>query len=52
MRAAIEAHVLDDFDRDVIAWLRAAPQVQKRAIERYPDLPRSTVQHRLARLVK
>lgn len=52
VRLAVEAHALDDFDRDLIAYLRAAPQVQKRIIERYPDLPRSTVQHRLARLVK
>ncbi|MHB1262672.1 MAG: winged helix-turn-helix transcriptional regulator [Thermoplasmatota archaeon] len=50
VRYALEEHVLDALDRDLLAWLREAPRVQKAVLERFGAHPRATVQHRLERL--
>lgn len=52
VRDALEEHVLDALDRDLLAWLREAPRVQKAVLARFAGHARATVQHRLARLVQ
>lgn len=52
VRVVLEEHVLDALDRDLLAWVREGPRVQKAVVARFSGHPRATVQHRLARLVK
>ena len=50
-RAAIEAHVLDDLDRALLALVRESPRAQKDVLAHFAEVARSTVQQRLRRLV-
>jgi predicted transcriptional regulator len=50
-RSLVEAHVLDELDRSLLAFVREQPRTQKAILAQFPDWPRSTVQMRLRRLV-
>ncbi len=52
IRQALEEHVLDALDRDLLTWLRTQPRTQKAVLQNFSGQPRATVQHRLARLVE
>lgn len=52
IQKALALHALDGLDRRVLDLVRDNPRNQKAVLDEFPQLPRSTVQHRLSRMVR